>query len=105
MTRETLHLRRGTDVVTFEHEGRRWTASFGRFADGRLAEIFVDAPRESPIADAARETAIVTSIALQFGAPIETIRHALSGRDAGPIGVALALIEPKDEVQAGAQPQ
>ena len=92
MTREDLPPRRGADVVTFEHEGRRWTATAGRFADGRLAEIFLDAPKESPLADAAREAAILASIALQHGASLDTIRHALDGRDQSPIGAALAAI-------------
>ena len=91
MSRDHLSERRGADVVTFEHEGRRWTASFGRFEDGRLAEVFIDAPKESGLADAARESAILASIALQHGASLETIRHALDGRDAGPIGAALRL--------------
>ena len=32
-------------------------------------------------------------IAFQFGAPLETVRHALADRLAGPLGAALALIE------------
>ena len=45
---------------------------------------------------AARDSAIVCSIALQFGADIETIRRALCrdgrGNTSGPLGVALDLI-------------
>jgi hypothetical protein len=66
-------------VATFTHEGRSWTATAARFPDGRLAEIFLDAPKESPLADAAREAAIlasIASIALQHGASLETICHA-----------------------------
>src|ERR1700689_1641417 len=93
MTREALPARRAADVVSFIHEERRWTASFGSFDDGRLAEIFLDAPKESPLADAARESAILASLALQHGCEVETIKHALAARDAGPIGAALALID------------
>ena len=93
MRRETLPPRRAADVLTFKHDGRLWTATAGRFPDGRLAEIFLDLPKESPLADAARESAILASLALQHGCPVETMRHALDGRDAGPIGAALALIE------------
>lgn len=92
MTRVHLSKRRLADVIAFQHQGRRWTASFGCFPDGRLAEVFLDTEKESAIADAAREVAILASLALQFGCPAETIRHALDGRDAGPIGVALALV-------------
>lgn len=93
MTRAQLPNRRAADKVTFTHDKRRWTATFGRFADGKLAEIFLDTEKESAVADAARESAILTSLALQHGCDIETIRHALDGRDVGPIGAALALVD------------
>jgi hypothetical protein len=45
---------------------------------------------------AARDAAITCSIALQFGADVETIRKALcrdgSGNASGPLGVALDLL-------------
>ncbi len=83
--------RRPAEVVTFDHNRRRWTATASRFSDGRLAEIFLDLPKESPLADAARESAILASLALQHGCSVETILHALDGRDASPISAALAL--------------
>lgn len=92
MTRKDLPQRRAADVMTFDHEGRRWTASAGRFADGTLAELFLDAPKESPLADAARESAILVSLALQHGCTVEMIRHALDGRDVSPIGAALTIL-------------
>ena len=95
MSRDRLPTRRGADVVTFEHEGRRWTATAGRFDDGRIAELFLDTDKESAVADAARESAILASLALQHGCDVETIRHALDGRDVSPIGAALALFAGK----------
>jgi excisionase family DNA binding protein len=45
---------------------------------------------------AARDSAVVCSIALQYGVPLETIRKALmrdsQGRPNGPLGAALDLI-------------
>lgn len=92
MTRARLPDRRAADAVTFEHDGRPWTATFGRTSEGQLLDIFIDAPKASPLADAAREAAILTSLALQHGCTVETIGHSLNGRDAGPIGAALKLI-------------
>jgi hypothetical protein len=44
----------------------------------------------------ARDSAIVCSIAIQFGADVETIRKALCrdshGRASGPLGAALDII-------------
>ena len=91
MSRLRLPNRRNAEVIDFEHGGKPWTATFGRFPDGRLAEIFLDAARESPVAEAARESALLASLALQHGCPLETLRHALDGRDAGPLAAALSL--------------
>jgi hypothetical protein len=71
MTRHRLANRREADVFPFEHDGRKWTASFGRFDDGRLAEVFLDAAKESPLAEAARESALLASLALQHGRPLD----------------------------------
>jgi hypothetical protein len=90
--RERLPNRRKAESLDFEHGGRRWTLTVGRFPDGRVAEIFLDAPKASPIAEMAKEGALTASLALQHGAPLETLRHALAGRSAGPLGAALALI-------------
>ena len=90
--RERLPDRRKAELVDFEHGGRRWTACVGRFEDGRPAEIFIEGPKDSPLLALARDAAILASIALQHGASLETLHHALAGRGAGPLGVALALI-------------
>jgi hypothetical protein len=91
--REHLPDRRGAEVVTFEHAKRRWTATFARHNDGRVAEVFIDAERVDPIADLARESAILASLALQHGASLDELRHALAGRDVGPLAAALTAIE------------
>jgi hypothetical protein len=92
MTRARLPNRRAAEVFDFIHGARKWTLTIGRFADGRVAEIFIDAPKASPIAEMARDSALVASLALQSGCPLETLCHALAGRSAGPLGAALALL-------------
>jgi hypothetical protein len=91
--RERLPDRRNAELIDFKHGGRRWTASIGRFSDGRIAEVFLHAAKESPLLELAQESAIVASLALQSGCPIETLRHALAGRDVGPLGAVLALVD------------
>jgi len=97
MTAARAHLanRRAADIVDFDHGGRRWTATISKFPDGRIAEIFLDGAKASPLADLARETAIVASIALQHGASEDTLRHAIASHAASPLGEALDLF--KDE--------
>ncbi len=90
--RERLSDRRPAEVLEFEHRGRNWTLTVGRFADGRPAEIFLDLPKASDLAEMARESALAASLALQSGCPLETLRHALDRRDVGPLGAALAII-------------
>jgi len=89
--------RRGCEGFDVEALGMHFHATVGRFPDGRLAEIFLDASKAGSAADAtARDAAITASIAMQFGADIETIRKALCrdarGKAVGPLGVALDLI-------------
>ena len=48
MIRDRLPNRRGHELLSFEHGGFRYTAGIGRFADGRLAELFLDCRRAAP---------------------------------------------------------
>lgn len=93
MMRERLPNRRKAETIAFEHGGRRWTLTAGRFADGRIAEIFLDTPKASAIGELAADAAIIASLALQSGCPLETLRHALAERRSGPLGAALGLVD------------
>ena len=87
-----LHLpnRRTAEVLDFEHAGHRWTATIGRFSNGNVAEIFLDT-KPSPLADMAQDAAILASIALQHGATLLAVRHAIAARG-GPLAAALEMI-------------
>jgi hypothetical protein len=66
--RERLPNRRASETLQFEHGGFRYVASLSRFADGRLAEVFLSGPKTgTDVASAARDSSIVASIALQHG--------------------------------------
>jgi hypothetical protein len=93
--RERLPNRREDELIDLQYGGQLWTASFSRFDDGRLAEVFIHGAKNSALLALAQEGAIVASLALQFGAPAAVIAHALAGRDTGPIAAALALVERK----------
>jgi hypothetical protein len=90
--RDRLPNRRAAEMFDFEHGGRKWTATISRFPDRRVGEIFLNTAKLSSIGELAAEAAIVASLALQSGCPLETLRHALAGRDAGPLGAALAMV-------------
>lgn len=96
--RKRLPNRRSHELVNFEHNGFKFTAGFGRFADGQLAEIFLNSAKTGTAIDvAARDSAIVASLALQHGASSDELRRALSrnrdGSAGGPLAAALDLIE------------
>ena len=90
---ERLPDHREAEIVDFQHAGRSWTATIRRFADGRIAKVFIDGPKEPPVVELAQETAIVASLFLQSGCALETVSHALAGRSAGPLGAALAMVD------------
>jgi hypothetical protein len=95
--RTRLPNRRLAETFEVEVGTLRYVVSIGRFADGGLAELFITNGKAGSDSDAnARDAAIITSIALQYGVPLEVIRHALlrdpRGHASTPLGAALDII-------------
>ena len=87
--RESLPNRRGNVSFNFLHDNRQYHATATRYADGRLAEIFLDVGRAgSSVQQHAEATAVLASLALQYGVAPRTIIHAVSG---GPLAAAMEL--------------
>jgi hypothetical protein len=89
--------RRASTTFSFEVGGLAYTATFNRFADGRIGELFLSNHKSNSQADTnARDAAKAFSFAVQHGADVETIRKALCRdgevRASGPLGAALDLI-------------
>jgi hypothetical protein len=96
-TREKLENRRACLTFSFVCNDLDYTASIGRFPDGRLAEIFISNCKAGSHSDAAaRDGAVVCLLALQHGVSLETIRHALlrdpRGNPSSPLGAALDIV-------------
>jgi hypothetical protein len=99
--RHRLANRRSAITFDFGCGRHRYTATVAYFVDGpfagKLAEIFLSNGRAGSDVDAAaRDSAVLCSVALQHGADIDTLRRALM-RDArgvasSPLGVALDLL-------------
>jgi ribonucleoside-diphosphate reductase alpha chain len=97
MPRRRLPTRREHELLTFEHDGIRYTAGVGRFADGGLAEIFLNTAKHGSALDViARDAAVAASLLLQHGCPVDTLRQALTrngdGSGSGPLARALDLL-------------
>ena len=95
--RERLPNRRRSESFSFECSGLRFSATASWYDDGRLGEVFVGNCKVDSQADSvAKDSAVVCSIALQYGVPVETIRQALlqdsRGVPSSPLGVALHII-------------
>jgi ribonucleoside-diphosphate reductase alpha chain len=96
--RQSLPQRRDHWSIVFEHGSHRYTGGWGAFADGQLAEIFLNTEKNGTALDvAARDAAISASLLLQFGCPVATLRRALTrngdGSASGPLGVFLDRLE------------
>lgn len=95
--RERLPDRRQCERFEFRHRNVAYTCTYAKYSDGRLAELFLSNGKSGSDSDhAAKDSAIVASIALQHGVAVETIRHGLlrddMGRAATPLGAALDLL-------------
>jgi hypothetical protein len=95
--RQRLPDRRASEQIGFFCCGFEFTATISRFPDGRLAEIFLANGKCGSDSDvSARDAAVVASIALQYGVPVEVLRKALmrdsAGQPSGPLGTALDLL-------------
>ena len=104
--RHRLPNRRFSETFGFECTGLKYTATASWFDDGRLGEVFVGNHRADSHADAcAKDAAILSSIALQFGAPLDVLRRALlrdsQGSPSTPIGFALDLLANGDSAPRG----
>jgi hypothetical protein len=88
--RRRLPQRRGTIAVELEHAGHHFRMQIGRFPDGALGEVFLDAAKQNSGLDAfAADAAILLSLLLQHGATPAEIGHALRR---APDGTAASLI-------------
>lgn len=96
MNRERLPDRRETTTFEIAHKGHRYVVARSSFADGRVGEVFIDpVKRGSELGEMMRDAAVITSIALQHGAPLATLIGALSrdGEGSAPASPIGAIID------------
>jgi hypothetical protein len=95
--RDRLPDRRPAISTSFERDGARFEMTAGYYPNGRPGEIFLNADRANSLLDfLMSDAAILASIALQYGAPLDELRHAMKrnsqGAPSSPIGQALDLL-------------
>ena len=92
--RVRLANRRASESFDLMAQGLKFTCTISRFPDGSLGEIFLQNHKAGSMAGInAQDAAVVCSLALQHGVPVDVIRKALMrdgrGRASGPLAVAL----------------
>jgi hypothetical protein len=101
--RERLPNRREATTFDVEALGLHFRATVGRYPGGRIGEIFLTNHRvNSQAGIMASDAAVVASIALQYGVPLEVLRHALMrdphGKPSGPLGAVLDRLADEGEL-------
>jgi hypothetical protein len=94
--------RRESETFGLEAQGLKFTCTASRFPDGRLAEVFLQSHKTHSMAGInAQDAAVVCSLALQHGVPLDVIRRAfdVKGRASGPLATALDMLAERDEQQ------
>jgi hypothetical protein len=97
LARNRLPNRHAAETIAFERDGSQYRMTIGYFPGGAVGEIFLNADRGDSLLDVmASDAAILASLALQFGCPLDVITHALKrdghGVPASPVGAALDLV-------------
>lgn len=92
-----LPQRRPHETFQFEHWGSHYTVGIGYYNDGRPGEVFINTGKVGTQSETlARDSAVILSVALQFGVPIDAMLHAITrdadGKPSGPIGALLERI-------------
>jgi hypothetical protein len=95
--RDRLPNRRPAETIEFERDNLNYQMTVGLYPSGRPGEIFLNSEHSNSLLDAlAHDAAILASLALQFGCPLDVITHALKrdaqGTASSPIGQAMDLI-------------
>ena len=104
MIRRILPQRRAAETFDLRFWNQPFTVTVGFFDDGTPGEVFVDSRKTGGDVDAiARDAAVLLSLGLQHGTPIETIRHAVtrngaSGAPASIIGAVVDAVADHDTV-------
>jgi hypothetical protein len=95
--RSTLPARRRAETFPVKHGGQNteFQVTLGYYQDGRVGEVFISGAKAgSGVEAVARDGAVLLSIALQFGVPLETIKHAITREgDGAPSTIIGAVVD------------
>lgn len=96
--RQRLPNRRFHETFSIEHWGMTYKIGLGRYNDdGTIHEVFINCGRTGEQAETlARDSAILLSLLLQYGVPVEAIKKSITrnidGTPTGPIGAIIDIL-------------
>lgn len=93
--RTRLNNRRFCETFDLRHGNVSFKVSVGYFETSRIGEVFVTGAKAGSDLDAtARDGAVLLSLALQYGVPLDVIAAALSREaDGGPSTIIGAVVD------------
>jgi hypothetical protein len=98
-TRKPLPNRRSHETFSFEHWNMRYIVGVGRATPSApISEVFLNVGKTGgQIETLARDSAVLLSLALQYGVRLSVLRHAITrnsdGSASGPVGALLDLMD------------
>jgi hypothetical protein len=93
--RRALPSRRGCETFELRHGARNtlFHVTVGRYPDGTMGEVFISGAKAgSDLEAVARDGAVLISIALQYGVPLDVIRHAITREENGAPSTVLGVV-------------
>ena len=104
MIRRPLPQRQSAETFNLRFWNQSFSVTIGFYPDGTPGEVFIDGGKTGQdIQSTARDAAVVLSLALQHGTPIETIRHAVTRSGSGEAASILgATVDRLATVSVGA---
>jgi hypothetical protein len=93
--RKTLPSRRAAETFTVVHWNQPFSVTVGFFDDDTPGEVFIDSHKTGGDVEAiARDAGVAISLALQHGAGVKTIQHAITRNSSGaPASILGAVID------------
>jgi hypothetical protein len=103
-TRTTLPQRRYSETFELTHGGQHtpYQVTLGDYGNHQIGEVFISGSKAGSTTEAvARDGAVLLSLALQFGVPLETIKRALTREGDGmPSTIIGAVVDRLTETAA-----
>lgn len=102
--RKTMPARRRSETFTmrFGNMNALFAVTIGHYADGSVGEVFISGAKTgSEIEAVTRDGAILLSLAIQHGADLKIVQHALTREGSGKASTIIGAVV--DEIIEGEQ--